>query len=381
MKSDVFNCSIGTPNGFDFSYPSLSKQQEQTILAELFEQLLIFDRITISTSRLNFALVFLISRIGINSVERLLESGYIKLMIWTPVIVHGTGTQREDNTIDESVIYGQPPIVAASLMEEDRDPERNIKTALSHFNFNKERKKIFTKIALKNYIVPDGMTFSNDSAKLIIDAYKGNNLSNIGLPFEKEPEQLNLDQRQILHELSNKILETAVLAKYGLKSYENYEHYEICKQNLSNIGKAYNISENTSAIFKLENLPNLKALYLSGKLDFDSVFTIRHLSNAKYYRKWINEIGESNNANEITSEYFKEIKGRYRFFETTKGKLLRNLSIFGISTALGTAITGTTGIAASLIPGLLDTFWLDSILKGKNPSIFIDDLKKEISHE
>ena len=115
MKSEVFNNSIGSPYGFD--YPKLTKEQDQQIIAGLFEQLLIFDRITISTNRLNFTLFFLISRLGINTVERLFDNGYIKLMIWSPLIVTGGGRQRKDGSMDESVIYGQPPVVAAALGE------------------------------------------------------------------------------------------------------------------------------------------------------------------------------------------------------------------------------------------------------------------------
>ena len=85
MNNTVFNNSIGSPYGFDF--PRLTKEQEENIIAELFEQLLIFDRITISTNRLNFALAFLISKLGINTVERLFDLGYIKILLWTPIIV------------------------------------------------------------------------------------------------------------------------------------------------------------------------------------------------------------------------------------------------------------------------------------------------------
>lgn len=91
--------------------------------------------------------------------------------------------------------------------------------------------------------------------------------------------------------------------KYNLKSFENFEHFTIFKENLNNIGKAYNVTENTSALFKLENLPNLKELFIQERMDFASVFNIRNLSNAKYYRKWINEIGENSDAKVITSEY------------------------------------------------------------------------------
>jgi hypothetical protein len=222
------------------------------------------------------------------------------------------------------------------------------------------------------------MEFSTDSAKLVIDAYQNNNLTTLGLPFDREPEQLNFAQRQLLLNLGHKVLETAILSKYNLKSYENYEHYEICKQNLTQIGRAFNVSENTSRILKLENLPDLKTLYLKEKLSFDDVFRLRHLSNAKYYRKWINSVGENSNAQEITKEYLNEIKGTNKFFDSDEGKLIRNLGVFGMSTALGTAIAGPIGAAAGFGLGLLDTFLLDNILKGKNPSMFINDIRNQI---
>jgi len=377
VKSEVFNNSIGSP--YDFDYPKLTKEQDQQILAGLFEQLLIFDKITISTNRLNFALIFLLDKIGINSVERLLESGYIKFLLWSPFIVTGTGRQLDDGSMDESVIYGQPPISACSLSDVDLDPEKNIHNALSLFALNRDRKRIFTRLALKSYLIPDGMEFSTESAKLVIDAYQNNSLMGLGLPFEKEPNQLDLQQRMTLLKLSHKVIETAILSKYSLKSYDNYEHYEICKENFKNIGKAYNVAGNTTTLFNLEGLPNLKELFLQERMDFDSVFKIRHLSNAKYYRNWINEIGENVNSIEVTKEYLNQIKGNTNFFNKTEGKFLRNLGLFGITSALSSAIIGPGGAIASYALGLLETFWLDSLIKGHNPSMFIDTIKKELN--
>jgi hypothetical protein len=375
--SEVFNNSIGSPYSFD--YPKLTKEQDNQIIAGLFEQLLIFDKITVSTNRLNFALLFLIDRLGINTVERLLDSGYLKFMIWSPIIVTGSGRQQENGIIDESVIYGQPPITAGSLSESDLDPEKNIHLALNHFGLHKDRKRIFTKRAIKNYVVPNGMVFSTDSAKLVIDAYQNNSLKELGLPFEREPNQLYLKERQLLLGLGHKVIETALLSKYGLKSYQNFEHYAICKQNLNNIGKAYKISESSDNLFKLEGLPNLKELFLQERLSFDSIFKVRHLATAKYYRKWINEVGDNVNAEEISKDYINEIKGKSRFFETSEGKFLKNLGLYGANAAIGAAIAGPAGAVVGYGLGLLETFWLDSILKGKNPSMFIDEIKKELN--
>lgn len=379
MSNIVFNNKIGNPYAFD--YPKLTKEEEQNIIAGLFEQLLIFDKITITTSRVNFALAFLISKLGINTVEKLFELGYIRILLWTPILMTGSGRQQEDGTIDKSVIYGQPPIAAGTLGDKDLDPEENIHNAIAHFNFHRDRRRIFTKKAAKNYIIPNGMEFSSDSAKVVIDAYESNNLAGLGLPFEKESNQLDLEQRQKLLGLGHKVLETAILSKYGFKSFENYEHSKIYEQNLGNIGKAYNVSEGTSAILNLEKLPDLQSLFINEKLKFEDLFILRHLSNAKYYRKWINEIGESSNAEEITKEYLNEIKGSNKFFNSGGGKFVRNLGMFGASTALGAAVAGPVGAVAGFGLGLLDTFVLDGILKGKNPSMFIDDVRNNIENE
>lgn len=371
---NVFNNQIGNP--YDFQYARLTKEQDAQILASIFEQLLIFDSITITTNRVNFALYFLISRLGINTVEKLFERGMIKIMIWSPLLVYSSGRHRDDGSFDESVIYEQPPIVGGSLSDADIDPERNIKFALDQFGYVRERKRIFTRIAREKYLVPEGLNLSADSAKIIIEAYKNNNLQGLGLPFTKEPNMLNLDERQLLQSLGHKVLETAILSKYHLKSYESYEHLDICKHNLENIGKAYNVADNTSVIFNFENLPNLKELFLTQKMDFESIFELRYLSNAKYYRKWINTTGENANAQEITKEYLNEIKGDNKFFESPEGKLLKNVSMFSVNAVLGAAIAGPVGVAAGFGVGLLETFLLDSILKGKNPSMFVEDVRK-----
>jgi hypothetical protein len=49
MKSEVLNDSMGSP--YVFGYPTLTHQQEISIIAELFEQLLIFDKVTLSVGK------------------------------------------------------------------------------------------------------------------------------------------------------------------------------------------------------------------------------------------------------------------------------------------------------------------------------------------
>ena len=112
MKREVFNNNIG--NHFaPFSVPHYSIEKEKEIVAELFEQLLLFDKITICTNGKNFSLFFLIKMLGLNTVEKLFESGYIRLLIWTPTIL------TIDGSIDESKIKGKQPIEAFWMYQGD----------------------------------------------------------------------------------------------------------------------------------------------------------------------------------------------------------------------------------------------------------------------
>jgi hypothetical protein len=378
--NNIFNGNIAEKN--IFGYPQLTSEQEQLLLAELFEQLILFDKITIKTGRLNFTLHFLIHHLGINLVEELVEKGLIQFLLWTPVIVTGSGTQREDGTIDESTIIGKPPIATGQLSNEDLDPENNIKKGLQHYNLHRDRRRIFTRKALKNYVIPEGMEFSKNAAEFITESYNAGHLRDLGLPNTIEPENLNVDQRYKLLNLGSKVLETSVMSKYELKSLENYEHIKIFESNLNNIGKAYNVTSNTSDLLKLEKVPNLRELYLQEGFDFQIALKIRNLSNAKYFRKWINEVSESVDANEITTEYLKQIKGETKFFETGHGKFLKTSLMCAAGTALGMAISNPIGGSiAGFTLSQLDTFWLDKLLKGKNPSMFIEDLKYEQEEE
>lgn len=378
MSKNVLNGAIGSVDVFNVTAPT--REQELKMLSALYEQLLIFERVTIRTNRVNQALYVLIKNLGLDTVERLIRSKYIRFMLWSPTIVMATGHSREDGTVDESSIFGKPPIVAGALTDSDLDPENNILKGLRPFNLPAKRVSKFVRMTRDLYDPIDGMEFSKNSAALVIDAYKNNLLSELGLPFNKEPEQMNLEERGNLLTLGNQVIETAVLSEFDLKSYDNFEHLKICQKNLENIGRGYNVAENTSHLFQLENLPSLQNVYEALGSDFDSVFKIRHLKGAKYYRNWINEIGDYADAKYITSEYLAEIKGTYKYFDSKEGKLLKTATIFVVGTAITSLFANpVASAAAGLATNLLEAYVLDGLWKGHNPSMFINGVGEHIN--
>lgn len=371
-------------------FPRFTKEQEQNILATFFEQLLLFDCIVISTDKDNFSLTFLISKLGFETVERLVRSGYIKFTIKSSIIVTGTGRKNEDGTIDKSVIYNQPPIVGGVLGDEELNPEENLFRALKRFDIDKRRRnKLINKIA-PSYLSTVDMKIGVDTTKFILDSYENNHLEQLGLPFTKDPKDLNLDERAKLLNLANSILEAGIIAKNGFKSYNNYGELEIAEKSFENIGKAFNISTNISEILKIENTPDLRQIYLNNQFEIEDIFKLRHLKTAKYFRKWINEVGENSDSFEVTEAYLAEIKGAKSFFNTTKGRIIKNTLMYGATSGLGLLIAGQIGavVGGAIKPivepmvdyglGLMEEFTVDSLFSGKNPKIYIDKLKDEI---
>ena len=367
------------PSGFN----SIDEERAK-ILAILFEQFLLFDRIAIRVDRQSLALRFLIKELGINKTEELIERGIIVPVLWTPMIFTSTGMTMPDGSIDHSAVIGKPPLVTGSLVPEDSDPERHLDLLLSKYALHRDRKRIFTRKVAPKFVLPDN-GLATQSADIILDAYKNNRLEKLGLAALKEPDQLDYNQRGLLAELGQDVLETSVLAEKGYSSYDKYSYFNLASDAIKAIESGYNISENTSTILKVENVADLKRLVITGAIPFERVFDIRYKKVIKEYRKWINSISESTDASYITAQYINEIKGVNKFFETNKGKFIRNISMLGIGTAIGGALAGAGGYfagaaagkAADLALGMFDTYILDGLLKGWNPGMFVDAIKYE----
>jgi hypothetical protein len=168
------------PQGLEFTMEA----QRKILLSILFEQFLLFESVVVKLERSNLGLQFLISVLGIDRVEHLIERDVVKLLLWTPLIVSSIGRKREDGTIDESVVIGTPPLVTGNYIESDSDPEKNIETALNYFNLDRERKRRFIRKVRDKYLFPKN-ELTSGATNIILDAYRSNRLENLGLKYEK----------------------------------------------------------------------------------------------------------------------------------------------------------------------------------------------------
>lgn len=354
-------------------------------MAEFCEEFLLFDKVSLKADRINYSLHFLILEFGIDTIQEYFERGLIELLLWTPFI--GTKTGNKFNKGDQDSVIGTPPLISGNLAEKHRDPENNIAEILKNFQLSKDRIKSFKKAASKATIIPND-NLAAQSVAMTIDAYETGKLNSLGLKNTMSAENLDIHQRLKLLRLSSDVLETAILAQYEYKSFNQYSYSEISKQALESIGGALKIKEASKIILNIENIPDLKSLFISGKLKPEELTKLRYKSSAKAFRRWLDEVSKNQDCTDVSKEYINELTGKNSFWSTHKGKIVKNISMLGVGSALGVAIDGlgitsaTLGAAVSKIAelglGLFDSFYLDGLLKGQNPRMFLEEIENTV---
>ena len=379
MKTKVLNNLIinGSPI-LGSSYPKLSKQETKEILSYLFEQLLLFDEIIINTDKDNFALFFLIKNLGFKTVEKLIKCGYIKFEVNKSLIFVFEGNRMKSKEEREKEVLGRPPLVSGGLVKDDFDPEKNVEKVLQQFNIHRGYKRLLLKDISSSYVNIEESDLSSNAVNIIVDSYKNNLLENIGLPYNKEETMLSIEERMKLAQIGSKLMNAINLLNNGYKSMNTFDELEILENGYDKIGNTLNITEGTTEILKFQDIPNLKELFLLEKYNIDDIFRLRHLENAKVYRKWINNFDNEFDTKKMTADFYLEATNSKSFWESHKGKLTKDIGVFGITTAAGALIGGLTGTIVGLPIGIVTGYFLDSLVKSKNPRIYIDNIKKDL---
>jgi hypothetical protein len=212
-------------------------------------------------------------------------------------------------------------------------------------------------------------------------------LAEFGLEKQKEITWLNEEERKKLVHLGNDVLESTILSDLQYSSFGKYHSYSLHKQSFNEVKNATHILDGVEEVFKTEHLPNIKELIAAGRISLDSLIKLRRKSTSKKFRSWL--VSNSLNDSEyISKEYVDEIANHKGFFETTKGKFIKTIGMYGIGGTIGTLLGGVdgtfVGIAASQILkptgelglSFIDTYFLDGLLKGWHPRLFINEYEK-----
>lgn len=352
------------------------------VVASALEQLMLFDKVSIKVYGENVPITMLINQLGLNRVEKLIEEGALEFLLWTPMVAYNV-----------TELTGILPLVSGNTTTTVHiDPEESLTAGLQWLSNKLPERQLkgLVKKAADLYKIPD-KHFAGNSAKLVMDAYKSNKLAEYGMPMTKELVNFSLDERKKLAGFAQSVLETTILSSLEYSSFEKYNDYLLSSSTFAKIQDAIKIKRNADEILTLENIPDLKSVFIEQNVNLDRLLKVRGQRDAQKFREWLFTVSTAADAKDITKEYIDSLVDAKGFFETRGGKFVKTMSMYSLGAGVGTLIGGLPGTllggtvgkllepAADIGLDMLDTYFLDGLLRGWNPRIFIDKLKDTVT--
>ncbi len=358
---------------FEPEYRSLS--------AMVGELLMLHEGVALSVYGENIPLTMLINWFGPKGVEALLEQGAVEFVLRDDMITY---------VVDD--INGILPLQTGQLNSSVHcDPEASATEGLKWLASplpGRNRRALVRK-AIKAYKAVPG-DLNKEAVEIGYKRYKSNLFASVGLPFNKDLEDLNKEERAKLCGLTTETMELALLANYQYLTRDCGNHFLIAKAQVERLHKARVIAQKAEIVFNIEKIPDISSLIKAGQLPLKEIPRLRASREATAFRSWLARLSDSTGVEEVSREYISALTKSNTFWETRKGKLLKTLGVSTLGMAAGGALAGVEGALAGIALGkileqaagitldLLDVYILDSLGKGWTPKDFIEKRLKPL---
>ncbi len=355
----------------------LFQQRFEKIKSSLFESLLLHDKINIKVVGENIPLAVLISDMGINGVEELIDQNALSFTHWTPMILH---------FVDD--IQGIIPLASGRHSSKAHcDPEESISIGLKSLTskLNKKERRTITQKVRDLYSYPEE-NIEHSAKDYVLSAFNSNKLLTLGLDNTKHDiYKLPTTQKLSLSKCAESLLEYKHLTNLKLTSTDSPDIHSLffdCSEKIITTKH----SEAFSKIIELENFPKLQDIYFHLDSPLRRIGKIRNTKNTIKFRSWLDETTDSNELSDISKAYIDAIANKKGFFDTGTGKFTKTV-VMGIAGAGVGAVAGPVGLAVGGVTGavvapaadfgfdLIDEYFLSGLLKGWSPKMFIEELR------
>jgi hypothetical protein len=352
-----------------------------TLEASLFEQLLLFDHVALKVYGENVPVATLLTMLGENAFDALIEQKALRFVLWTPNVVYM-----------KTEIKGLNPLVFGNLNSGPySDPEQSVKMGLKWTKIpltDRAKRRLVRKLT-PLYVLPDN-EFAGKAVNVVHSAYDSGKFEPYGLsPKKRGIMELPEPERQLLCECATELLDYYFFIDKKYSSYSNPKYFHLFSTSVEKFRTLNQASKAFAEIAEVENFPDLKSLYAQGERAMAKVPKLRQQRSSVRFRSWLASMDNLEDGRALTTEYIDAIANAKGPFETTKGKFTKSIAMASIGAGIGAAISGslegaTWGAAAGKVlePAadlgldLLDAFLLGKVTKGWTPRMFFDDLKR-----
>jgi hypothetical protein len=347
--------------------------------AALFEHLLLFDTVSFKVYGDNIPLVLMLRLFGEKGVEALIEQQAIRFVLWTPMILHNVTEMPGINALQSGNVNSPA----------HSDPEQSIDLGLNRLTeqpTKRLRKHLKKKVAPLYKIPPADL--AGQTVALTNSAFASGKLKPLGFdPETQRIDNLKLPERALLAKCANGLLEYRYLISEQMTSLSSFEYFSLFSDSLQHIETSGKMVQAFGELTKLENMPDLKALFPTLEGGLSQVPKLRDKSRARKFRKWLSTttVGDKS----ATEQYLAAISEAKGPLDTMTGKFVKALALASVGAVAGHAAEGAVSgaVAGGVIAqaagptvefalDLLDEFLLDGLRKGWHPRMFFDDLRR-----
>lgn len=351
------------------------KEQE----AALFEQLMLFDKISFKVSGENILVPVLIRMFGLKGFEELIEQRSLGFNLWPSDVTH--------------LLSDVPGVDPLQFMTHNAKPYVDPEASIMHgFRWMKEklpldvRRRLTRKLLSFYQVVPADLT--EQAVCNVHSAYRSGALKLLGMDTAKDIGNLPVDAKAELAKCASEVMEYSYLLGARMTSFSNPHYYALFHNSASKIQAAEPIQKNFNSIASIEGFPDLKGPRSELGIPLSKLPKLRQKRNAVQFRDWLSTTTYSAADASITREYISAIADAKGFFDTKRGKVTKSVAMTAIGTGIGAMIGGREGGAAGAIIAkflepasdfaldLLDEFLISRLTKGWTPRMFFDDLRK-----
>lgn len=341
--------------------------------AELFESLMLHEKLNFKVYGENIPLTALINILGLKNVEELIDRNALSFTLWSPMVGHAV-----------SFVEGLVPVVHGRMNSGvHSDPQQSISEGLKWMarGLDTKTQKMITRKVQDLYLIPkEGL--ENDASNMTISAFNSNKTSLIGFDSKGlNIGNLNAKQRASLGDCASVLLEHKFLMSENFITNSDTKFSRLYSDSINKIVKN-DVKNFNAEISQMECFPDLFSLAM--KIEdprevFPKVVKLRYSRNATEFREWIKDFSQTTNPNEITKAYLDAVIKPIGFLQTEEGRFVRSCVITTVGAGIG-ALAGpggfVLGLGAGLAFDLLDEFFLSELSKGWSPRMFFDDMRE-----
>jgi hypothetical protein len=355
----------------------------------LFENLLLFDKISLKITGESIPISLLIGALGRKGFDSLIEQEAIEFVLWNENVGF--------------LVKNIPGVDAMVSMAHDTpeyvDPERSVDSGLKWAQGapqGRERQQLIRRL-VPLFRKTEANVAAN-SLKVVRDALKTGGLAVYGIPkiTSEYADSLTDEQKKVVGKCADDLTEYEFLLKHNMTSFSSYQYFSPFWASAERFRLMNQTVAGFSSVANLEGLPDLKVLFEEIKDPLKRLPDIRQTANARFFRDWLEKTAGESPDTDMVKGYLDAISERKGLLDTASRKFVKTVAFAAVGVGLGAivgeragaAIGAAAGTFASLAAsklaevtaetglGLLDSFVLDRVTKGRSPRMFLDDLSK-----